>query len=195
MAENKWLPSTLSGPIPSALDASSQASFAESDLELSYMRGLSIDTAEADVLIKIGLLVGLPWPSAPAGTFSNNRFTFDAAAYFPTLSNLKGFGGMGLVIGGGLSTARDDTKVLMPISSYRALLKLIATAKIKGFSVKTLDDLVHAFVSTPYTISWNSDYDIVCAFHPIIDTGPLFIIQKVIDLMTISPRVILEQVP
>ena len=192
--ENKWLAKQLTGILPSTLDTQAAVAFSDCDTEITYMRNLSIDTAEADVLAKIGLLVGLPWPSAPAGTFSGNMFTFGADSSFPTLNTAKGFGGIGVSFGGLLSTTREDTQVVMPISSYRALLKLVASAKVEGFSLRHLDDLVSTFVSTNYTISWNSDHDVVCAFNPIIDAGQLFIIQKVVDLMTISPRVILQQV-
>jgi len=193
--ENVYLAKQLSDPIARALDSCAIANMGVSDVELAYMAALSIDTAEADMLGVIGRIVGLPWPTAPEGTFDTNRFTFGSSATFPTINLNKGFGGIGLLIGGGLGTVSETTSVVMPIGNYRTLLKLVARAKTYGFSLTVFDDLVDLFVDTGYVITWNANHDVVCTFTPVIDAGPLFIIQKIIDLFAISPKIILVQTP
>ena len=86
MSENSYLPKQMSGPISRALDNALIVIFGQTDLELSFMHDLTMQTATTDLLAAIGLLVGCPWPSAPVGTFDNDRFTFGAASQFPVIN-------------------------------------------------------------------------------------------------------------
>ena len=193
--ENIYLAKQLSGSTVAPIDSCAITLYADTDIELSYMHNLYIDTAEPDVLAQIGVIIGLPWPAAPAGTFSGGMFTFSAAASFPTVDATKGFGGVSVYTGGKLSTVNESGSVVMPIYNYRQLLKLVAQSKRTGFSIEALDHLINLFVATNYTITWDANYDVNITFHPIIDTGSLFIIQQVISLFMLMPQIILIQAP
>jgi hypothetical protein len=182
----------LTGPIAAGIEPAALGEFSPSLVEINYFRDISIDTAEADVLWYIGMLVGIPWPICPTGTFDNGMFALSSAAAAPEFSVPKGLASVSVLGGGLLSSVSENISVRCPIGQYRTLLKIVAMIKANGFGLKAVDDLIGLF-TLDYTIAWNASGDVVATFSVALDTGSLYIVQKILDLFMMDFRVSLVQ--
>lgn len=182
----------LTGPIAVEIEPAALGEFSPATIELNYFRDLSIDTAESDVLWYIGMLAGIPWPICPTGTFDDGMFTLSSAASAPEFSIMKGLGSIHELGGGLLSSVSENISVRCPIGQYRTLIKIVAGIKANGFGLKAVDDLIGLF-TTAYTTSWNTYGDVVITFSVALETGPLYIVQKILNLFMMDFRVDLVQ--
>lgn len=189
---NEYVAQQLSGPIASETEPAAKAEFVSTEAITTYMKNLSLSSAEADVLANLGLIAGLPWPIPPIGTYENNYFTLGAASEYPKVDILKGFGTVGGVTGGLLGSVSSTAYVKCPIGVYRQLIQLVARMKIDGLTLDTVDTLIHIFTSN-YVLSWNDDKDLVATFSPALDTASLYTLNLILNKFMISPRVILVQ--
>lgn len=140
-----FLAKQLSGPLAQGTISALENFYSYSDAILSYWYGLSISTASDADLTSIGYLVGLPWPSAPSGTFSNNSFTLGSALSYPTIDAVHGFSGVSVSTGGYLSSALPSSNNLVPDPVYRHLLAAVAIIRWSGISWSTIDLIASSF--------------------------------------------------
>ncbi len=189
---NEFLWSQLSGPLAqSIIDA---IEYCDTDINpiVNYFLNLSIDTANEEELIIIGLLIGVPWPTAPMGTFDDSVFVFGE----PGLSEMvidftRGFGDTETGRGGVFRESSYVSSQKMPISKYRMLLKAISKLKWGSLSFTVMDEVISVF-SLNYIYLWDlaTPTDIHIKVSSIdIFAGDLFILQKIFDRFAIDPYI------
>lgn len=173
----------LSGPISNSIMAATEAEFAKTDIEIDYMRDLTIDSASGEILDQLGTWAGIPWPVAPSGTFDNNVFAFGAVASYPTTS-IRGFNA------GLLYSISPPTLVQYPEPMYRTILKAYCKIRSFGLTVTNAEELVRIF-SVNYTLSYTADKDLKFTFSPSLDSASIIMLQRLIDIMAVSPQIVL----
>lgn len=190
---DKDLAYQFSGPYAQTLMKTVQAHFDQNLPVFDYFYTLSIDTAGPDQLAFIGQIVGYPWPSAPLGIFGDNNFTFGSAATFPIIDNLKGFADLAGSIGGRLSSTNPAVGNLIPIASYRLLLKQVAYLKFHGLTWISIVNICKVFGAN-FTVGYGAiPGDIYITFITNIGSGNLWLIQNLFDKFTTAPMVFVAQ--
>lgn len=160
---------------------------------MEYFYTLTLQTADTDRLYFLGGLVGFPWPSAPAGTFDDNSFTFGSAAAWPTINNLQGFGSFfDPTIGGLLSSAVGVIGNLIPVSKYQQLLAIAAQIKHNGMTLANIDNICQLFGAS-YTITFLSDGDILITFITVIGASNIWLCQTIFTWYAVDPQIFVEQ--
>jgi len=106
---------------------------------LTYMHDLSIDTASREQLINIGYLVGLPWPTVPAGYLNDNGFLLGSYLLFPETDPDHGVGALDGSSGGHLGSVYNNVGDLIPIGLYRLILKAYAILKNENITIHSID--------------------------------------------------------
>jgi len=170
---SNYLAKQLSGPLAQGTMQTVEDQYALSDPIISYWYGLNIDNAASAELTAIGYLVGLPWPSAPLGTFDTNSFIIGTSASYPQ-SSYRGLSGVGLLTGGPLASDATSTAGLMPITSYRILLKAFAYLKWYGLSWVSIDKIAASFGTLNYAYrpgNYNQFTLGTSATYPVTDTA------------------------
>jgi len=165
---NTYFPSQISGSLASNFMDTILSQYTPSDPMLTYWYNLSIDTASSNELVAIGYLVGLPWPSAPDNTYITNAFKTGSASSYPADGTINGLSGIGLSTGGYLTSAIPSPNNLIPIQSYRNLLKAYAHAKWYGMSLGTIDAIVASFGNSQYVFLHNFTLG-AAADYPVTD--------------------------
>lgn len=156
MANNQYLANQFSGELVQLLINTICDEWNINDQIADYYYNINIDNALAYDLYNIGLLIGLPWPSAPASTFDGTAFIFGTVDTFPVIDYQQGFGTISDLTIGGLWTSVTPTDVdLIPINFYRSLLKAFAFAKYNGITIHTIDVLAKVF-SEDYLIGYSN---------------------------------------
>jgi hypothetical protein len=189
---NAFLWSQLSGPLVQSVINAIENCDHDIDPILDYFYGLSIDTASDDELIIIGLLIGVPWPTAPSGTFDDSLFVFgEDGDLGEVIDFTRGFGDRETGRGGILVGSSYVSSQIMPVAQYRLLLKAIAKLKLKGLSFVVLDEIVSIFAET-YVYLWDlsSPTDIhVKISSTEVSAGEQFILQKIFDRFATDPYI------
>lgn len=190
---DKDLAYQFSGPYAQTLMSTVQEHMDEYTPILDYFYTLSIDTADTDQLAFIGLIVGYPWPSAPTGIFGDNNFVFGEASSFPVDDPLTGFGNLSGTIGGRFSSSDPTVGNLIPIDSYRALLKQVAYLKFHGLTWVSIINVCKEF-GDDFTVGYGTiPGDIYISFITDIGPGNLWLIQNLFDKFTTAPMVFVSQ--
>lgn len=182
---SEFLAQQLSGPVSQSVINSAKTEFDKAQIVLDYMASADIDDSTDDFLYLLGQWAGMPWPVAPAGTFDDTNFEFGLASNFPE-TGIHGFN-TGL-----LGSVSITALALYPIGVYRNLLKAFCEMKAYGSSVRKLEELVKSLWPY-YTISFNSDNDIVFTFVPNVSGAYLYALRAITDRLTVMPQVIFQQ--
>ncbi len=154
---DKDLAFQFSGPYVQTFMQAIDEQLAINDPVVAYFYLLSIETAVSPQLDTIGGMVGYPWPNAPTGIFGDNNFLFGAAADFPMIDVLTGFGSTGSPgVGGLLSSSSPAIGNKIPIGFYRLLLVEVAKIKADGLSMISIDRLCKVF-GEDYIIEQTAD--------------------------------------
>lgn len=189
---NEYLWTQLSGPLAQSLIDAIEACESEVDSILEYFYGLSIDTADTNELVFIGLIIGVPWPTAPAGTFDDSVLIFGESGSLGTVIDPnQGLGDLETGRGGLWRGTSDIAVQKMPIAKYRLLLKAIAKLKWGRLSFSTMDEVIAVFSHT-YVYLWDlsTPTDIhINVSSADISAGDLFILQKIFDRFAIDPYI------
>jgi len=189
---NEYLWSQLSGPLAQSLIDSIEVCESDIDSIFEYFYGLSIDTAEENELVFIGLIIGVPWPTAPAGTFDDSVLIFGESGSLGTVIDPnQGLGDIEAGRGGLWRGTSDVSTQKMPIGKYRLLLKAIARLKWGRLSFATMDEVIAVF-SYNYVYLWDlsTPTDIhISVSAADISAGDLFILQKIFDRFSIDPYI------
>jgi len=136
---NQYLANQFSGNLAQATINSFLASFQEYDSALAYLSSLSIDTATTGELENIGLLVGLPWPTVPAGYINDNGFQLGSYLLFPETEPDHGVGALDGSSGGHLGSVFNNVGDLIPEALYRTILKAYAVLKYENITIHSID--------------------------------------------------------
>lgn len=189
---NEFLWSQLSGPLVQSLINAIQNCDHDIDLILDYYYDLSIDTASEDDLLIIGLLLGIPWPTAPSGTFDDSVLVFgDAGDLGVVIDYTRGLGDRETGLGGILRGSSYVSSQIMPAAQYRLLLKAIAKLKLRGLSFVVMDEIVSVFADT-YEYLWDlscpTDIHVKMSSTE-VSAGEQFILQKIFDRFATDPYI------
>lgn len=179
-----YLAQQLSGPISQSVINSTKDEFDKTQIELDYMLSADIDTSRSDFLYLLGQWAGLPWPSAPIGTFEENQFEFGSYEMYPQ-SSIRGFNA------GLLSSVSINELVFYPAEVYVKILK--AYSKIRSSGVSLASRGLVASFWPHYSLSYNADKDLVFTFMPNISGAYLYALRAIMPYVTVSPQVVYEQ--
>jgi hypothetical protein len=189
---NEFLWSQLSGPLVQSLINAIENCDHDIDPILDYFYELTIDTASDEELIIIGLLIGVPWPTAPAGTFDDTVLILGPAGSLGVvIDRFRGLGDRGTGLGGIFQGSSAVSSQIMPVAKYRLLLKAIARMKLKGLSFTVMDEIVSIF-SSSYVYLWDlsgaTDIHIKVSSLD-VSAGGMFILQKIFDRFSTDPYI------
>jgi hypothetical protein len=189
---NEFLWSQLSGPLAQDTINAIQACDTDTNPILEYFYDLSIDEASEAELTILGLLIGIPWPTAPSGTFDDNVFIFGAAGSLGSVIDYnRGFGSLSTGRGGVFRGSSYIASQKLPIGSYRQLLKAIAKLKWTGLSFAAIDAIVSSFTLN-YVYLWDlaapTDLHIKVS-SAAVSPGGLFIMQRIFDRFSTDPYI------
>lgn len=144
---NQYLANQFSGTLAQATINAIQDSYEQYDSALSYLGSLSIDTATTGELENIGFLVGLPWPTVPAGYINDNGFQLGSYLLFPEADPTHGLGDVTLTTGGHLGSVFNNVGDLIPEALYRTILKAFAILKYENITIHSIDVMCAAIGS------------------------------------------------
>jgi hypothetical protein len=141
---NQYLANQFSGNLAQAVINALQSSYEQYDSALAYLTSLSIDTATTGELENIGLLVGLPWPTVPAGYINDNGFQLGSYLLFPETDPDHGVGSVSGSTGGHLGSVFNNVGDLIPEALYRTILKAYAILKYENITIHSIDVMSNA---------------------------------------------------
>lgn len=148
---NEYLANQFSGNLAQATINALQSSYEQYDSALAYLASLSIDTATTGELENIGLLVGLPWPTVPAGYINDNGLQLGSYLLFPETDPDHGVGALDGSSGGHLGSVFNNVGDLIPELLYRQILTAYAILKFENITIHSIDVMCSA-IGTGYMI-------------------------------------------
>ena len=202
---NSNVSSSFSGPYAQGLINALQQEWSQPlngvsrDGILIYWYNLSLDTAQPNELSFIGYLIGYPWPSAPALTFTGGNFTFGRAVDYPLTSTTLGFGSAvnypNGPPGGFLGSVFPITGGnLIPQWAYAKMLKAIAYLKFNGLSLRTIDIATNMLWSSYYINQGYAPHDIKIDLSGGAAVSDAWMVQAVFDFFTTDPYIFIARV-
>ena len=188
---NKYYPSQMNGPVISANGIAVNSRLADARAIEQYLYNLSIDTADETELENIGLIVGYPRPLVPEGFNEENLFIFTTVPMSTSL--LTGFSTVGSEVGGKFTSVAPSESNYMSLELYRSMLKKVALIKRNGITLNSVDQIAK-LITDDYTITWNSDKDIVLTFNTAIGYINVWILTQLFLRIATAPQVIIYSV-
>lgn len=188
---SEYLAYQFSGPYVQALINSIEHEISIRDQFIEYLATLSLDTANDTELENLGLLIGLPWPYAPVGTFDYGDFIFGDSSLFPEYSQYTGFGDTNdSSIGGLLTSVYSTVSTKIPASYYIIMLKAVAYLKMNGLNIKSIDKTVASLWGN-YSIKYYGDYDVEIVLNG--DELPLntYLLETIFEVFTTDPQIVI----
>lgn len=181
-------PRQMNGPVISAFGAARDQQLEAATAIEDYLHGLTIDTANETELENIGRIIGYVRPLVPRGFTSENLLLLGTVPL--TQDEQIGLAEAGSEIGGQLSTLAKSDTYYMGLGTYRKFLKSMAILKRYGITLQSIDKVV-SIVSTDYTISHDSNHDVVVHFNSNIGYKNVWILTQLFYKVATIPQVLI----
>jgi len=183
---NRHFPSQMNGPVISAYGNAVDQEFSAGEAVISYLKNLSIDTAQETELENIGRLIGYIRPLVPEGFNAENILLLGD---LPIASDPDiGLAAINSQLGGQLSTILETETGFMSHGVYRKFLKSMAILKRYGVTLYSVDQVVKN-VSTDFTLMHDENGDIIVNFEEDIGYKNIWILSQLFYRIATTPQI------
>lgn len=187
--QSKYLPKQMNGPVICATKQAQDIRLENADAIATYLKGLTIDTADETELENIGRIIGYVRPLVPEGFNSENILLLGP---LPLETDPEiGLATVDSEIGGQLSSTAVSDSNFMSLGVYRKFLKSIAILKRYGVTISAIDKIV-SIINTNYTISYDENQDIVVHFNESIGFKNIWILTQIFYRIATAPQVLIS---
>lgn len=179
----------MNGPVVNAWAQAMSEELQDAENITSYLKGLSIATAQTTELENIGRLIGYPRPLVPDGFNEENLLLLSGLPQSIDLTT--GLAEVSGEIGGTLASTETSENNYMSIDIYRRFLPRVAYIKRYGLTLKCIDDIC-AIVGSDYTIGFNEDRDIEITFNEAIGYKNVYLLTQMFYRFATTPQVLIS---
>lgn len=187
--QSKYLPKQMNGPVVNAWASAMSQELEEAERITSYLKGLSIATAQETDLENIGRLIGYPRPLVPDGFNEENQLLLSNLPQSMDLT--AGLAALNTDVGGTLSSLETSENNFMSLDIYRRFLPRVALIKRYGLTLKCIDDIC-AIVSKNYTIEFDENKDIRVIFQDAIGYKNVYLLTQMFYRFATTPQVLIS---
>ena len=183
---SKYLPKQMNGPIVNAEMQAIDQSLENSDAIINYLYSLSLTAAKDTELESIGCLIGYPRPLVPEGFSDENIMLLGS---LPLEEDTEiGLSTVNSEIGGRLSTTEKSETGYMDLGLYRKMVEKVAILKRYGITLYSIDEIA-SLISKNYTLSWDSNQDLVISYTESIGYKNIWILTQLFYRISTEPQV------
>lgn len=179
----------MNGPVICATKQAQDIRLKNADAIASYLKSLTINTADETELENIGRIIGYVRPLVPEGFNSENVLLLGP---LPLETDPEiGLATVDSEVGGQLSSTAVTDSNYMSLGVYRKFLKSMAILKRYGVTISAIDKIV-SIVNTDYTISYDENQDIVVHFNNSIGFKNIWILTQIFYRIATAPQVLIS---
>lgn len=189
VAQNKYYPKQMNGPVISAFGEARDNEYGDSEAVINYLYNLSINTAQETELENIGRIIGYIRPLVPEGFNDENIFLFGSVPL--ETDDLIGLADTGGQVGGRLSASEKTETGFMNLGLYRKLLEAVAVLQRYGITIRACDKIASIF-SRNYEIQWDTNKDVVIKFNDAIGYKNIWVLTQIFYRMATAPQVVIS---